>query len=827
MKYVIALLILLLSCLLFYKAAGSLKIKSLNIVSYIFYSLLVFDFIGITLIYLGFNDHYLMSKLYNTDVAITKAYFSMAWTMIALPTFIIIFNKYVFKIDNTNKQLIEKNSKNILPEKRECSDRVFYSCIIIFVICLLSTGYVFYKIGYIPLFKLFDRGFNFAVERIKSGRNFVGNQYIKNIIMILITPFISYVSFTYMRVTKSKKWKLLFILTFILTIFVKTYDFSKGPIVYYIAYFFFIEVMLGKVKNIKKVFQYGAAVILLVICLYLTIGNYKGNFISLSNGPISRTVITQPGALLLHFDAFPRKVPYLRGHSFPRYFKIIFGNGEYGVRSGRAVMQVYNPDSIQKGTAGVMSTVFVGEAYANFGYYGIIIAPIIVGFIISCSYCFYLKSKKTILNICLYLEIIILIATVVQAGFVDFIYNPSFIIILVITIILKLIQSNKKMSSLLRQNRFFENKGRLLSEGKHMIFYIPNCIDNNRKSGSQIRPIKMINAFKENGYDVDVVMGYAKDRKKSIKDIKHKIKKGIKYDFLYSESSTMPTLLTEKSHFPIHPFFDFSFLKYCKNNGIKVGLFYRDVYWKFDVYKKNVSYIKRKVAELFYKYDLKKYNSVLNVLYVVTNGASEYVKDDVNCEIKLLPPGCDIRSNKKKSNSKKLNIFYVGGISSDLYNLEMLFKTVCKMTNINLTVCCRKEEWDNINSEYESYLANNIHIIHKSGKELNRYFDEADVCSLIFKPSDYMKIALPVKTMEYISNKKPIIAIEDTEASKFIKKYDIGFAVRYNEEDLKKLLLYLLNNKKILKDKIENIEKIIYDNTWKARAKQVELDLKS
>ncbi len=109
---------------------------------------------------------------------------------------------------------------------------------------------------------------------------------------------------------------------------------------------------------------------------------------------------------------------------------------------------------------------------------------------------------------------------------------------------------------------------------KRCIFHIPNKLDEKSLSGSQVRPRMMIQAFKDIGYDVDVVMGYGKERKKSINIIKNNIKSGIKYDFLYSESSTMPTLLTEKNHLPLYPNLDFGFFKFCKNHGIKIGLFY-------------------------------------------------------------------------------------------------------------------------------------------------------------------------------------------------------------------------------------------------------------
>ena len=96
-----------------------------------------------------------------------------------------------------------------------------------------------------------------------------------------------------------------------------------------------------------------------------------------------------------------------------------------------------------------------------------------------------------------------------------------------------------------------------------MIFHIPMRINRERASASSIRPVKMIEAFQRLGYEVILIEGNASQRKKRIKEIKHNIRKGVTYDFLYSESSTMPTLLTEKHHCPTHPFLDFSFLATC------------------------------------------------------------------------------------------------------------------------------------------------------------------------------------------------------------------------------------------------------------------------
>ena len=55
---------------------------------------------------------------------------------------------------------------------------------------------------------------------------------------------------------------------------------------------------------------------------------------------------------------------------------------------------------------------------------------------------------------------------------------------------------------------------------KRCIFHIPMYIEQNGKSGSNVRPIKMLQAFKNIGYKVDVVMGYGKDRKQQINMIR-------------------------------------------------------------------------------------------------------------------------------------------------------------------------------------------------------------------------------------------------------------------------------------------------------------------
>lgn len=359
---------------------------------------------------------------------------------------------------------------------------------------------------------------------------------------------------------------------------------------------------------------------------------------------------------------------------------------------------------------------------------------------------------------------------------------------------------------------------------RKMIFHIPMEIDRNLHSGSQIRPIKMIKAFKNIGYDVNIVMGYVKERREQIKQIKENIKNGVKYEFLYSESSTMPIALTEKHHLPIAPFLDFNFFKFCKKNDIKIGLFYRDIHWSFEQYIKNVSFIKRKFAGFFYKYDLKQYKKYLDIFYLPSKQMYDYIPFEFNKKIIALPPAGEKKAFTSSKKTNYLTFIYVGGLGK-LYDLKLFSKVINDIKKINFNLCTRENEWDKNRVNYKRW-DKNIKINHKHGVDLDNIYLKSDIAILFVKPTKYWKFVMAVKLFEYISYKKPIIAVKNTAVGDFIEANNIGWVINYNEKELKELIFDLQKNSYKIKEKIKNIEKIIPKNTWEARASQIEKELK-
>lgn len=364
--------------------------------------------------------------------------------------------------------------------------------------------------------------------------------------------------------------------------------------------------------------------------------------------------------------------------------------------------------------------------------------------------------------------------------------------------------------------------------GKRCIFHIPIALDENRVSPSHIRPKKMKKAFENIGYEVDVVWGTASERARAIKNIKQNIRNGVKYDFMYSESSTMPTLLTERHHLPSHPLLDFSFFSFVKKHGVKIGLFYRDVYWKFPIYKENVKGIKRQAAILMYRYDLYKYNRLLSKLYVPTLYVKKYIEKNIKAEfIDSLPPACERHEgiNDIVKNSDSLKLLYIGGIGNQ-YKMHMLFEAVSDIKSIYLTVCCRESEWEKVLPEYSPYMSENIKIVHKKGDELEELYKDADICLTYFESDLYREMAMPFKTFEYMSYGKPIISSNRTAVGEFVEDTGIGWSIDYSKEALTDLLIFLQEHPEVIRQKrIVCIEKL-EDNTWEKRAEKVALDLK-
>lgn len=362
---------------------------------------------------------------------------------------------------------------------------------------------------------------------------------------------------------------------------------------------------------------------------------------------------------------------------------------------------------------------------------------------------------------------------------------------------------------------------------KNIIFHLPYEISKKTNSTSQRRPINLIEAFKTCGYNVDVIEGNAKERNKKIKAIRNKIKNGIVYNFLYSESSAHPTLLIKCNRDYISYFYDFYFFRFCKKKNIKIGLFYRDIFWCFNHIFGNS--LKKKMLRWFYKYDLIKYNSFVDVLFVPSLEMTKYIPLKMNMPFYSLPSGSPTVSYKRcervniENNSKNLELLYVGGIGLN-HDLRLAVKTISKESNVHFTLCCEKKDWNKVSHLYKEFLSDNISIVHKSGDDIAELYAKADMLCLFVNPHQYWEFAVPYKLFEAIGYNCPLITTKNTWVANFCEENNIGLSVDYDENQFSNLLSSI--SPKQISQLRKNMQLIAPQNTWEARCNYIAKILK-
>lgn len=431
----ISLLVLVSSYYLFKTASGSLDIRRLNMVSFVFYNLFVMTFIGS----IGILYHFEPTGYVPEDTSLRLyGWMSVMYTMIMVPVGMLMACM-ILKVKSM-KILLSRYQSSPLESQFTFSENTFKLSLYFFSgLSVLAIGYIILsQRESVPLLNLVfgvDDYWQLMKLRRSSGLR-IGDHRFLSAYITLQAGFASVMAFTayaYWKMEKSRKSLIWFICIVLVVVFFAISNLVKSPIFYFLFGLFLVHIMIsGKIKT-NKVFTLIIAFVFLVGLLTILFqGVLQGTGKSINLLTIltvgveafwGRIVFGQLMCSYQCLDIFPNLHPHLWFSTTGRLIHEIFGltyRPDYGI----IVMEFFRPEMVAKGIAGHATTVFMGEAWANFGLLGILLGPLCVGFFIQVFHIFFLKLKKTPFNLALYVQLILLMP--ILSGIKGF-YYPAWI----------------------------------------------------------------------------------------------------------------------------------------------------------------------------------------------------------------------------------------------------------------------------------------------------------------------------------------------------------------------------------------------------------------
>ncbi|MEH7522593.1 glycosyltransferase [Bacillus sp. JJ1503] len=360
---------------------------------------------------------------------------------------------------------------------------------------------------------------------------------------------------------------------------------------------------------------------------------------------------------------------------------------------------------------------------------------------------------------------------------------------------------------------------------KSVLLYYPFEIAENANSGSKLRPKEMYKAFQEWGakenIEILLLSGNSSARETLFEQWKAEGKLENVW-FCYMENQTIPFWLTDKGHIPKKPLIDKKVLSYLKQRHVPVGVFYRDVYWKFDeLYP--LKGVKKTVMQTIYRMEERFYNKYCQVIFLPSDAMGKYV--DIQREKISLPPGGKkVDVVKKEKDTQFAQGLYVGGINNEDYGLFLLLDALeiaNKQEKVSeLTIVCREDEYKQLPEEKKARLQEmDVTIQHVSGEALNDLYREMDFAFIPRYRSTYNDFAVPVKLVEYLSNELPVIATYCQAQREIIESDGYGIICEDKPEDMARAIKEMALKATGYRENIQNT--FLQKHSWTARVEKI------
>ena len=354
-----------------------------------------------------------------------------------------------------------------------------------------------------------------------------------------------------------------------------------------------------------------------------------------------------------------------------------------------------------------------------------------------------------------------------------------------------------------------------------MVFHAPFPLQPDRVAASMLRPLAMRQAFADLGYEVLEVTGYAAQRRRAMARVRRAIRAGRRPAFVYSENATIPSALTEPRHLPPHPALDASFFAHCRAQGAGVGVFYRDVYWRFPRFREGIHPVLEAGLQAAYRSELLALRAAGAHLFLPSQAMAQHVPHMPGRRMSALPPGAPAAQRTSQPTGQDLELLFVG-VLQDNYRLDACLEAVRSTPRTRLTLCVRQETWEESRGHYAPLLPpGRSRVLHRSGADLEPLYERAALGVLFTEPNPYWDFAVPYKLYEYLAHELPVIAVRGTQTGRLVEQMGIGWVLDHDPAALAALLRHLVEAPEELAAVRARMRQVLPTQTWQARARTV------
>jgi glycosyltransferase involved in cell wall biosynthesis len=262
--------------------------------------------------------------------------------------------------------------------------------------------------------------------------------------------------------------------------------------------------------------------------------------------------------------------------------------------------------------------------------------------------------------------------------------------------------------------------------------------------------------------------------------------------------------------------------RFLKKKQVPIGIFYRDVYWKFDeLYP--LKGIKKKIMQMIYHLEEKFYEKYVDVIFLPSLEMGKYVGIDLP-KYALPPGGKELVPKKAETQKERFHAIYVGGLKHPDYGLPLMLDTLEKMKQLEIpvdfTIVCREEEYAGIPENVKERIrALGIDVQHKSGNELEQLYKRMDFALIPRAKTRYNDFSVPMKLVDYLSHRLPIVATNCSAQEEMIESGPYGVICEANPDSMLQAIEKMKENLSIYQKNIE--ETFLQKHSWIARVEEV------